>query len=69
MSLYPGQNCNPTACRRKLDKPCLSFYYLVSKFPDSPGLVRALSEVASGIPLAVTGLHWDLAALSSSGKG
>lgn len=48
MSLYPGQNCNQTACRRKLNKPCLSFYYLVSKFPESPGLVRASREHSFG---------------------
>ena len=53
ISLCPGQKCNQTACRRKLNKHCVFFYYLVSKFPESPGLVGTQS-VASGIPVVLT---------------
>lgn len=53
ISPCPRQNCNQPACRGKLNKPCLSFYYLVSKFPESLGLMGTLS-VVSGVPVILT---------------
>lgn len=53
ISLCSGQKCNQMACRRKLNKPCLSFYYLAVSF------LRFRScgdteRVAPGIPVALT---------------
>lgn len=48
MSLCPGQNYNQAACRRKLNMPCLSFYYLASNFHESLGLVGMLRECSFG---------------------